>query len=304
MKQDILITIGIPVYNGESTIAELIKSIIIPYQYIDRVEILVSDNCSIDNTKKIATAFNNVTYYCNEENVGYDKNLCAIFEKAKGSFVWTIGADDIIFDNNIWDFLFNLLSRTNDVSVIHVGGIPLLENEFLLCIKGEEFFYNSKFQCGFTSSNIISKELFLHSNYKNYFNTGWIHFGVILELIIKTNSVVTKKKFVIENPNFSNKKKEWDKNGNGLLLMLKLVKIFTHASNYEYSKNFIRKSKFLIKNNYPKEIIKAKANGLIVTKKIIYDFIFCYYEFLSFWIIDLPFLFIPHSLARLIYSKR
>lgn len=49
--EDKLLTIAIPTYNGARTIASMLN-ILLP-QVDERVEVLVSDNCSTDNTVEI-----------------------------------------------------------------------------------------------------------------------------------------------------------------------------------------------------------------------------------------------------------
>ena len=51
MIKDKLLTIAIPTYNGSKTISDMLN-ILLP-QVDDRVEIIISDNCSTDNTEDI-----------------------------------------------------------------------------------------------------------------------------------------------------------------------------------------------------------------------------------------------------------
>ncbi len=47
-----LLTIGVPIYNGEETVEQTLQSILIAIKKIDqkKIEILISDNCSDDQT--------------------------------------------------------------------------------------------------------------------------------------------------------------------------------------------------------------------------------------------------------------
>ena len=50
-----LLTIAIPTYNGEKTISDMLE-LLLP-QVDDRVEIIISDNCSTDDTYDIINKY-------------------------------------------------------------------------------------------------------------------------------------------------------------------------------------------------------------------------------------------------------
>jgi glycosyltransferase involved in cell wall biosynthesis len=306
MKQpdDVILTIGVPVYNGALFIADLLDSITISTDISHKIEILVSDNCSTDNTADVVKSFSHVTYCRNDENVGYDRNAYNIFQKAKGKYVWTIGSDDVIIGNSTLSFLVDILESQDQIGVVHVGGSAVIPNLHKVYDKDEQFFLDSKFQSGFASSNIVNREMWLGTNPSQYFGTGWVHFGVILRIVNHSITVVTKEKLVDENPRFSHLSKSWDLNGSSLTIMLELVKIFNQSSKRGYSRNFSRKAKLLIKAQYPKEIIKCKAKGLHIGIDLVKEFISCYKLFPSFWLIDLPALLLPRRLCGFIYNQR
>ena len=301
---EIILTIGIPVYNGEKFIRELLDSIIIPVELKNKVEILVSDNCSTDSTIEIVKNFPNVVIFKNDKNIGYDENAFKIYNVARGTYVWTIGSDDVLIGNNTIPFIVDLLTNNNEVGVVQVGGNNVIKNESAIYKYDEKFFFDSEFKSGFASSNIVNRLYWLDANPKEFFGSGWVHFGVILKIVINSNCIIIRDKLVDENPNYSHLNKTWDVNGSSLRIMLELVKIFQNSRKYGYSKVFERKSKLLIKSNYPKEIIKSKAKGLKISLNLIFDFIYCYKLFPSFWIVDLPVLLSPRWLCRIIYAKK
>lgn len=303
LHDKILLTIGIPVYNGEAFVEDTIKSIQIPKEFQNKVEILVSDNCSTDGTAEIVKKHSFIKYSKNNENIGYDRNIQNIFLNASGKYVWTIAADDVIIVDDALEKIINLIEANSKLALIHIGGNPELIYEYSH-YKGEDFFNNSKFQSGGVSSNIIERQIWLNSDPASFFDSGWIHFGVIMNIANRFESIVTKDKLIDENPRSASLNKSWDSKGSSLVVMLNLIKIFANMENLNYSKDVQNSAKMLIKKNYPKEIIKAKAKGLKVNINLIFDFIVCYKSFPSFWIIDLPFLLSPPLLCRYIYKKR
>lgn len=108
------ISICIPQYNR---IAFLLKSLdIIKQQSYPHLEIVISDDCSTDNTEqeitKLAQGYKYpVIYNRNAKNLGYDRNYRKCIELAGGDYVMVIGNDDTVnpsYDiGMLADFLIN-----------------------------------------------------------------------------------------------------------------------------------------------------------------------------------------------------
>jgi abequosyltransferase len=66
------------------------------------VEVLVSDNCSPDETPQIIASYNSSTlplrYIRNAENIGSDENIAQCFNLAHGRYVLILGDDDLLLD--------------------------------------------------------------------------------------------------------------------------------------------------------------------------------------------------------------
>lgn len=302
-SKPILLSIGIPVYNGGAYIAEAIESIQIPEELEGQIEILVSDNCSTDNTAEIVSRFSFVKYYRNNENIRYDRNVNEVFKKSLGTFVWLLAADDIILSKTALTQILSLI-KLHDISLIHVGGSNIICNKDYEIYSDEKFFLASNFQSGGVSTNIIKRSSWFGSDPEAFFDTEWIHFGIIIKLVRLFDSLITREQLCGENPSTAKIHKTWDSNGRSLIVMLKLIKLFKIMKGLEYPKSFRRRAKYLIKGSYPKEIIKSKAKGLKVNWALIWDFIDCYKEFPSFWLIDLPVLLSPAWICKYLYRHR
>lgn len=97
------LTIGIPTYNGELTIADCIESCLASIRFADitNVEVLVVDNCSTDDTVQRVKEFaiqhpGVVRVIANASNIGLDKNVDRVFYEARGTYVKLLGDDDVI----------------------------------------------------------------------------------------------------------------------------------------------------------------------------------------------------------------
>lgn len=100
-----ILTIGIPTYNGAPHIRETLDSILSqdPNILDSKVEILISDNASTDETELIVREYsskhpNLIRYSKNEINIGFDRNLDMLFKKANGAYVWLMGDDDALLN--------------------------------------------------------------------------------------------------------------------------------------------------------------------------------------------------------------
>lgn len=92
-----LVSIGIPVYNGEQTIERTIASLLL--QDYPNIEIIISDNGSTDSTprivEKIAKHNPKVRYFRSDKNFGLVWNFNRVFTLSTGEyFMWAAHDDD------------------------------------------------------------------------------------------------------------------------------------------------------------------------------------------------------------------
>lgn len=101
--------IGMPVYNGEQTIAHTLSAI--RDQSFTDWTLLISDNASTDETGVICSSYcsidNRISYYKHSHNKGMDANYDFLLEAANAEFFAWVAADDI------WhpDFLLSCVGR-------------------------------------------------------------------------------------------------------------------------------------------------------------------------------------------------
>lgn len=105
-----LVSIGIPVYNSELTLAATIESAL-AQDYVN-MEILISDNASTDNSAEICRKYqrydSRITLYEQTENIGALRNFIFLLENAKGEYFKWLATDDIISNNSISCSITNL----------------------------------------------------------------------------------------------------------------------------------------------------------------------------------------------------
>lgn len=91
-----LVTVGLPVYNGERYLAEALEAALA--QDLADLEVVVCDNASEDSTREIALDYvardRRVRYHRNERNLGLARNFNRVFELSRGRyFKWTAHDD-------------------------------------------------------------------------------------------------------------------------------------------------------------------------------------------------------------------
>jgi glycosyltransferase involved in cell wall biosynthesis len=90
-----LVSICIPTYNSGATLAQTLASIVV--QSYPRLEILVVDNASTDNTVEVACRFDDprITIHRNPTNIGAEGNFNRCIALASGVYTAIYHADDL-----------------------------------------------------------------------------------------------------------------------------------------------------------------------------------------------------------------
>jgi glycosyltransferase involved in cell wall biosynthesis len=111
-----LVSICIPVYNGETYIFKTLNSTV--NQTYKNLEINIFDNCSTDKTAEIIKTFKDarITYNLNDKNYGGHLNNIKCLESANGEFIKVLGADDLLKPNAV-EMQADALINNPDVSL-------------------------------------------------------------------------------------------------------------------------------------------------------------------------------------------
>ena len=104
-----IITVIIPSFNCEKTIATAIRSV--QYQNNSNFQIIVIDDYSKDNSKEIISLLKNkdkrINLIENKKNMGtlYSRSIGALF--SKGNYILCLDNDDLFFDEDVFDIVYN-----------------------------------------------------------------------------------------------------------------------------------------------------------------------------------------------------
>lgn len=117
-----LLTIAIPTYNRAKCLDRLLGVLLKQLYGESRVEVIVSDNASTDNTPAVVEAYRlqglEIHYLRNEDNRGPDFNILQCYEKAAGNYVWIFSDDDLIAPGTLKRVLAALTTLLYDIVCI------------------------------------------------------------------------------------------------------------------------------------------------------------------------------------------
>lgn len=169
----------------------------------ERIEILVSDNCSPDNTPEVVGEYINaghqIRYIVNSVNMGLDFNVAQCFREAAGQFVLAFGDDDQLLDGSV-DLILKAIQENRDCGVISLNthdhnhaeaGISVFNNRL-------EFIHQVHFFVTFISSNVINKSFIDFDNLLKYQPTLLNHTNLVLEALLQApKNVFIRHKSVV-----------------------------------------------------------------------------------------------------------
>lgn len=123
--KNVFLSICIPTFNREPYLRKSLSELLPQLQgrSLEDVEVLVSDNCSTDNTEAVVTEavekYNvPISYSRNEKNIGGNNNMAKVISRSSGQYVYIMGDDDVLSPDFI-NIIFRLLKTGDDISLIH-----------------------------------------------------------------------------------------------------------------------------------------------------------------------------------------
>lgn len=186
------LTIAIPTFNRSPFLKKSIEKISKEIQgYENVVELIVSDNCSTDNTKEVVTEFIKkgipINYNRNKVNKGMDGNFVYCFQNANSKYVWILGDDDFLIEGTIAK-LINAID-SGEYGLIHLENSlqDSCEKEFQTKTydNKEEFISKISFMMTFISANIVQTKYVQNINFDKYLGSYFTIIPLYLTAAIK-----------------------------------------------------------------------------------------------------------------------
>lgn len=186
-------------YNGEKYLKELIDSIL--NQTYKNIKLIISDDCSQDNTRKILEEYEKkderVAVYYQPQNLGYVKNFEFLLKQVKSNLYMLADQDDVWLPEKIEksvetlkrenaDLVFGDLEVVDkDLKTIYpsFNDFMLLSRKIKKYIKSYKlnYLYNCVTGCTvIAKSKFISKLLPIPANSKYFIHDHWL--GIMMSI--------------------------------------------------------------------------------------------------------------------------
>ncbi len=232
MTLDILI----PTYNRVDDLMynlKLIQSELEQNHLFTEIKVIISDNCSPDDTEKAVLAFASnkhrsfqVDYYRTAKNVGLEKNAVHVLSKATSDFILFLGDDDYL-DKGYLLYCLQQIKRDSSLGCI-ITGIVQIDNELnIIGYPRPTSFEERKGKAGYASmleysllGQQLSGLLLKRENLLQEYLSTQQYRNIYLFIYFACNRI--EKYNVIYVPKFKTKvkilnSKDWDYNQLGLL---------------------------------------------------------------------------------------
>ena len=311
-----LLTVAVPTYNGARTIRNMLD-ILLP-QVDERVEVLISDNCSTDEAPQIIAEYMEkypfIKYMRNDKNLGADGNFLKCMKVSSGKYIYLISDDDVLTEGSLSDIL-TFLESTPDMGLIYLGTaifyisfpgreqckiVSEISDKSFFTSDKKEFFKYAKHFWGFVSSFILLRSRFKEIvNPEQYFGTYWLQsyihilcssgsdtlLGVVGGICVGAGVYITQSNFdtaVVDGINY------------------KRMLDFAIENGYDpvqLKKWFVERICLLSSHG----VVKEKATGeKRINKKILF---MCTYMYPKAWIIIYPMMLLPAQICKLYLQK-
>jgi glycosyltransferase involved in cell wall biosynthesis len=126
-----LVSVGVPVHNGEQFLAEAVRSVL--DQNYANLELIICDNASADATeaicRTIASGDNRVRYLRNPTNIGLLGNFRRTLDEARGKYFTWLAHDDLMTDPAYLTTLVGYLEK-NPGTVICTSDFRVLNSQY------------------------------------------------------------------------------------------------------------------------------------------------------------------------------
>ena len=143
MKNNLpLVSVLVPSFNREKYISETIESILA--STYKNFEIIIVDDCSNDNTVKIANNYakldSRVIIHINDVNLGQFRNRNKAISLARGKYVKFLDSDDLIYPNSL-EIMVRCLDQFPDAAFAIQYELGLTSKPFPFLIPPREAYF-------------------------------------------------------------------------------------------------------------------------------------------------------------------
>lgn len=201
-----ILSICIPTYNRSANLDLTLRSITENEYFDSTIEIVISDNCSTDDTEAIVAKYqkkaNNITYHKNADNLGMEANFLNVLSLAKGQYL-KLCNDYVIFNRQSLKILLDSVSAN-----ISTKPVLFYLNSKLVSPNGIDVINNDNIDGFIKSASYWSTWISCFGIWKQHFDSiidKKAHIGLMFfhTSLLFNNLLRYKKNVIIETKFFS-----------------------------------------------------------------------------------------------------
>ena len=274
-----ILSITIPTYNRSHDLRACLESIARQVRedsaLNEEIEVVVSDNCSTDDTQEVAGsfsgAFSNFVYSRNETNVGFDKNTYAVVSRATSTYCWYLGDDDVIQNGGLRHVVDTLKTDAYDVMTVEASPTKgdsrdktresYAQQDEIRVVDGNEFYFKGYCQGGF-SVLIFNREMWMSVVDTADYLTHWLYYETILKMLIATTKpmLYVKKPIIITGQDC-----RWAENGTELFTYVNSNLLMEKMISFGFDKDRLSSELTANSQKIVIMVLRAKGHGLRYT---------------------------------------
>lgn len=320
-----LLTVAIPTYNRDQKLRATLLNVAaqIERHRLSDVEIVVSDNCSPDRTGQVCAdvAAEHPTvairYFRKEANVGFDRNVDALFGHALGQYVWTFSDDDRPGPDALATVVGLLRQREVRFAFVNyevsVDGKPMAsrfgvgENRWL---EARDLLKAIRFSNSLVSSCIYRRQAWLDAGAHQYVGTLWVHFFMARAVLCQGLGLIvgaplfTMVQSSLEKSRAEQRKEDSDQIEFFLQAHLKFVQYAREMAHYGYDHETCALAESLGRREDLYQVINYKLTAPRYSPKQIWSTWKGFARYRApqfrFWCVTTPLLFAPNAVVRLL----
>jgi len=200
----------IPTYNRAACLVEALESI--AAQATDNCEIVVSDNCSTDETQSVVTdfarRFDRLRYVRHSENRGVDRNIDSAVAASSGDYCWLFSDDDLIKPGAL-SYVLSLLREHPSLVFTNFEIRDLTVSIFItrrwLCLDSDRVYRGHDLDrllielshaVTFLSNIVIRRDIWISRDREIYYGSLFIHTGVIFQKYLPSDVIAVAEPLV------------------------------------------------------------------------------------------------------------
>lgn len=275
-------SIVIPTFNRSNFLRLAITSVL--RQTGVSFEIIVSDDCSTDDTREIVKGFGDrrIKYIKNKIRLGYALNVQKCFRHSFGNYIFTLGDDDFILEEKTLLEILKVM-KIYKVGVGKIGSIaydtspkspyrPSIMSDKLIILKPKRdkriILRTLDFGLGFYSGLIFNNSLINKRRMINHM--GYVYFPLAFDVIQKYGIAYIPNHIIVSHLSLQMMPIYFNIEKYGSFFMkdlFKIIKEFVSNRDYEiYKKEFIRREMILLPNM---KYFTNNGNYFQILKKIV-----------------------------------